>query len=293
MKWTLELAIDAASNCNTKQEFRKLFRGAENYLYKHNLYNNYTSHFINIRKIPKIWDYNSLKKLASKYNTKKEFRLNHDGAYQMAIKKNYIDDICSHMKPLNSKKHRDVYAIIAKDFSMVYIGLSCNVNKRYLLHLKKPSKRVKVLINLPHKLIILKKHITTKDAIYYEDLYIKVFANRNYIIANSVKSGSIGLPAEIKWTKEKVHEKALLFNKSIDFCKAYPGAYDAAQRNKWLDDVTSHINKPNKAKKYNINNVLLTVTEIATLANLPRTTISKRISRGILGSRLLINKKNN
>jgi len=48
------------------------------------------------------------------------------------------------------------------------------------------------------------------------------------------------------WTKEKCHEEALKYSKRNDFFKNSPGVYSKCIRNKWLDDVCSHMS----SKKY-------------------------------------------
>ena len=48
-----------------------------------------------------------------------------------------------------------------------------------------------------------------------------------------------------KWTFETVQKEALLYSKRFDFQKGSNGAYDAAHKNGWLDEVCSHMqNKP-------------------------------------------------
>jgi predicted GIY-YIG superfamily endonuclease len=239
------------------------------------------------------WTFEKLKETASKFKTKLEFRQAYDGGYQMAIRKKWLDKICSHMTPLNSKLHRDVYIIFSKVEKCAYVGLSTDVKKRIALHLSKPSKKVEQLLNNPYKIVILKRHLITLEAVKWEEIYYSELIKRGYQLANTAKTGSIGNLQTIKWTKENVQKVALQFQKSIDFYQAYPGAYDAAQRKGWLDEVTSHINKNNRSKKYEINNKFHTVTEICKLANLPRTTIFKRILRGITGEELLKPKMRN
>ena len=48
-------------------------------------------------------------------------------------------------------------------------------------------------------------------------------------------------PVNLKWTKEECHLEALKYNYKIDFRKQSYGAYQAAYRNKWFDDICSHM----------------------------------------------------
>ena len=47
-----------------------------------------------------------------------------------------------------------------------------------------------------------------------------------------------------KWTKEKCQEEALKYNCRIDFKKSNASAHEAARRNCWLEDITTHMFKP-------------------------------------------------
>ena len=64
---------------------------------------------------------------------------------------------------------------------------------------------------------------------------------------NKIKTGGIG-GGYIIWTHERVEEVALKYNKRTDFKKNNAGAYDAAWRNNWLDDVCSHMINGNQPK---------------------------------------------
>ena len=64
---------------------------------------------------------------------------------------------------------------------------------------------------------------------------------------NKIKTGGIG-GGYIIWTHERVEEVALKYNKRTYFKKNNAGAYDAAWRNNWLDDVCSHMINGNQPK---------------------------------------------
>lgn len=285
MIWTKEIAILTVKSCKLKKELRENYRGLDAYLRRNNLYNKYASHLISSKKEPIKWTYSELKKLALQYKSKKEFRSNHDGAYQMAYKKGYINDICSHMVILNSKNTKDVYILYSVINNIIYVGITCNFIDRLTKHKNNPTAKVKIIVNSnDFKYEVLKKNIEINRAVKLENAYLKYFIKKGYLVANINATGSIGNPHTIKWTKESVHKVAIQFNKCIDFYKKYPGAYDAAQRNGWLNEVTSHIIKYNKPKLYMINNEELTITEICNKYSISRSTISKRIAKGSLNN---------
>ena len=51
----------------------------------------------------------------------------------------------------------------------------------------------------------------------------------------------MGYTHGIKWTKETVHKEALKYKRRVDFQKNSPSAESCARRNKWMDEVCSHM----------------------------------------------------
>jgi hypothetical protein len=45
----------------------------------------------------------------------------------------------------------------------------------------------------------------------------------------------------IRWTKEMAHQEALKYETKVEFRNGSPKAYGAAQRHKWMDDITKHM----------------------------------------------------
>jgi len=43
------------------------------------------------------------------------------------------------------------------------------------------------------------------------------------------------------WTKEKCHEESLKYKSREEFRKNHSSAYSASIRNKWLDEICSHM----------------------------------------------------
>lgn len=48
-------------------------------------------------------------------------------------------------------------------------------------------------------------------------------------------------PSTYKWTKEAVTKEALKYNEKKEFAKKSAGAYDAAVKNRWLNEVCAHM----------------------------------------------------
>ena len=52
------------------------------------------------------------------------------------------------------------------------------------------------------------------------------------------------------WTKERCQEEAYKYKTRKDFQKGCRGAYAAAYRNKWLDEICSHMERPTSSNRY-------------------------------------------
>ena len=52
------------------------------------------------------------------------------------------------------------------------------------------------------------------------------------------------------WSKEKCHEEALKYKTKIEFKKNNGSAYNSASKNKWLDEICSHMHRKYKVPNY-------------------------------------------
>ena len=84
-------------------------------------------------------------------------------------------------------------------------------------------------------MIILEKGITVKDGKIREGVWKDKYEKEGWIIINKAPTGGIGNFAH-KWTHEKCKEEAKKYFSRKEFKKESSGAYDAAYRNKWLDE---------------------------------------------------------
>jgi len=78
-----------------------------------------------------IWTDELIKEETLKYNHKIDFIKNGHSAYNAARNKKILDDVCSHMAPLGDVYRRVVY-VYEFDDKCVYVGLTCNKERRHL-----------------------------------------------------------------------------------------------------------------------------------------------------------------
>jgi len=201
-------------------------------------------------KLRGYWTKNRCHEEAKKYIEKKDFREKSPSAYSTSIKNKWTCDICSHMNKSNNNSKRCIYVYEFSD-NHAYIGLTNNLKRRKRDHTKfgsvfnhiQKSKLIPTLIQLT-------LFLEVEVAKIQEENYVINYKNDDWIILNKTKTGSIGSNI-VKWSKEKCHEKSLKHNYRTDFQKNNSSAYQSAQKNKWLDDICSHMKKKKyKHKKY-------------------------------------------
>lgn len=156
----------------------------------------------------KYWDYEKLAAEASKYSTKTVFANANKYAYSLAKKKGILDKICSHMPKRKRKEEKLTVEFIGNE--------ALKYKTRGEFKISSPSSYSKA-----SKLNILDK-----------------------ICSHMPKDSKIGSkPHNFKWDKKSVHRICKLFTTKKEFRENYEGAYLAAQTNRWLEEVSSHMKK--------------------------------------------------
>ncbi len=171
-----------------------------------------------------------------KYRTKIEFKTNNSSAYSLSLKRGWISRICSHMDAIGNAHKRLVYAYEFPN-KVVYVGLTCNKERRQLQHLqyrKSPVYKYSLKTKLtPIYKLISKTYIIAERSQKLEDKTIKTYKDNGWQILNSAKAGGLGW-SDKKWTFEKCQVEALKYKTRSDFIDNSPGAYAAARKHDWM-----------------------------------------------------------
>jgi hypothetical protein len=250
-KWTKEKCQEEALKYNSRYKFQKKSNGAYTFSYRNGWLNDICSHMISTMKPTGYWNFEKCKEESLKYKNRTEFSKNSSSAYNAAHRNGWLDDICNHMIPTGNWFNRCIYSYEFPD-NYVYVGLTYNLNVRQknrdadvndqvTVHIKKTS------LNPIRKQ--LTDYIDINDAIKLEGFYVEKYKSEGWNILNKSKTGAIGRRL-IKWTKEKCKEEALKYDSKVDFYKNNSKCYDAVRRNKWIDEVCSHMKEKQKPKKY-------------------------------------------
>lgn len=243
--WTKEKCHDAALKCKNKTEFRDKYGSANFTAIKNGWIDDICSHMDILKHNGEYWIYEICKELALKCKSRTEFHGYYYAAHKVSLKNNWLDDICSHMKPTNKNK-RCIYAYEFSD-NHVYVGLTYNLKNRHNRHMKNYKDNSAVnnymkLSNIEPKLIQLTDYLNIKEAKNKEKYFVEKYKNENWIILNTAKTGSIG-GITMKWTKEECYKKALKCKTKTEFYKKYASASGSALKNGWIDEICSHMNE--------------------------------------------------
>jgi len=183
------------------------------------------------------------KEIALLYKTKKEFRDNNINIYNYAYKYGFLNDICTHMTLLNSLAYRDIYVL--KSENNVYVGLSCDVVRRYKQHLISGTLEVKNILNNLTSLEIKAEHIPANEAGDIEQYWIDHYKSLGYNVVNKIKGGGLGGNLSKKYNFEELKALAKKVKSKKEFVKKYPKQYTVAIYHKWLDALFEHL--PNRS----------------------------------------------
>jgi len=242
-KWTKEECHELSLKCKTRNEFRITYNAARIYAQRRGWYEDICSHMTEGNKNRKYW---SNKKRCQdeslNHNHRTDFYKKSRLAYEVSRDNDWLDEICSHM----NKHHNDysgyVYEFPDKHF---YVGITSRETKRKNDHKKDTQSAVykySELTNLTPKMKKIFPAVDTKKSKKLEEQWVNHYIEKGWIKLNIAKTGSLG-GTIIKWTKQKCHEKSLLYNTRTEFRNDFPGAYESAYNNNWLDEICSHMYK--------------------------------------------------
>jgi len=164
----------------------------------------------NKRKPRGYWTFERCKEEALKYKTKSEFKKYSYSTYTISLKNKWLNKICKHM--ITKRKPNGYWTFErCKEIALLY----------------RTRKEFK------------EKSVSAHD-----------IAERNGWL-NEICQHMIRLQNKKNiWNKNKCKEKALLCQTRNEFRKKYSTAYNAARKNKWLNEICSHMIEIQKPHKY-------------------------------------------
>lgn len=250
--WTYERCHEEALKYTSRTRFCAGSTGAYDAARRNKWLDGICGHMISYSVKPGTWDNkNRCAGEAKKYNTRLEFQRSNGNAYHKARMNGWLDEICDHMEIIGSKYKRAIYAILLPDDEMAYVGLSYNPKVRLREHITKPSnKHLRELFdNDPYyELIVFDGWYGIDEAGAAEEEILNIL-ELEYEILNINKTGGLG-GSPRKWNKSSCTSEAKKYTTRKDFQTCSGGAYNAARKNKWLNEICSHMVELKKPTGY-------------------------------------------
>jgi len=247
--WTKERCQEKAALCSTRGEFQITFGSAYSAAQRGDFLDEICIHMP--RLIRQIWDLEKLMMTAKPFKSRIAFQRENRRAYQAAQSRGLLDIVCEKMEKQGSLFWRIIYAFEFTDKKSVYVGLTCNTNKRYHEHVSKDGRGtvneyIKENSEVNFEFKILSDFIDKGEAAELEAKTIDRYRNSGWTILNKAKAGGLG-GTFIKWDLELCKSEALRYQTRGAFKKGSKRAYDVARKHVWYEQITQHmiyINKP-------------------------------------------------
>ncbi len=239
IKWSFEKCKEIASHFLSRVEFQKKYPSTYSSALKNKWLDDICNHMKRPISAKLIWTFEKCKEEALKYKSRNEFGKYSISAYNRANINNWMDEICSHMINIGHKYKRMVYIYEFPDNS-VYIGLTCNIEKRNKSHMNDSGavyNHIKKTGLIPT--LIIGEYIDAIEAQKLEGNTIIKYRNNKWIILNSKKAGDLG-GNNLIWTFEKCKEEALKYNNKKEFREKSNSCYVVSLKNKWLNKIIHH-----------------------------------------------------
>jgi predicted GIY-YIG superfamily endonuclease len=197
----------------------------------------------------RLWTKEKCFECAKLCSTKTEFTTKYNGGYHAAMKNGWWDEISSHMLPQGDLYRRIVYRYQFPN-KHVYVGLTCNPNKRHQQHCSEGTvfKHSNKTGHPIPEMEILTELISTDLAAKKEIELVEEYSRQDYSVLNKNRAGGIG-GTTLKWTFENCQEEALKYKTRTEFQRK-SSAYGAALEKGWLNDICGHMVSPTRPNGY-------------------------------------------
>jgi hypothetical protein len=249
--WTFERCALEAKQFKTKKEFSK--SPAYSPAHKKGWIDDICSHMSSRRKPNGYWTLKLCQVEALKYTTRVEFENNSPG-YQAALKKGWMDQISSHMKIPDYGRYYCVYAIYNQRLNKIYIGITRNKFERRVLEHQSTnnrtnSKEIAQLVDTKY-IQITEYKFDVNEIGSHEKQWVVHYIEQGLEVLNSASSiGAIG-KTRIFWTFERCQAEAKKYKTKKAFRQVSSSAYTAAQKQGWLEKISSHLTSATKPNGY-------------------------------------------
>ena len=254
--WTKDRCVEDAKNYETISEWKNNSGSAYATAGKNGWREDCHKHMKRKSKPIGYWTKERCLLESLKFNTISSFEKKSRGAFAASKRHGCYEDCCKHMKKLGNLYRRTVYAY-EFDNNSVYVGLTCDVDRRKWQHLNNKTSAVFKHIkntNSKFSVIILTDIIDVEEAKIKEKFYLSQYKSSGWKVLNVAKTGGVGGATTI-WTYEECKRIALVCEYKKELFTKYVGCYNAAKTHGWLKDICSHMKPLHRELKWKFEDV--------------------------------------
>ncbi|OQB48436.1 MAG: GIY-YIG catalytic domain protein [bacterium ADurb.Bin157] len=249
--YTFEECKEEASKFNNKTSFKVQSGSIYSYAYMHGWLNDICSHMPEKKKINGYWTKEECLIEANKHQTRAEFSEKSPSGYSIAKRNGWLEECCKHMPVVGSKVKRAIYVFEFLD-NHAYVGLTYNLEVRKNQHITSTNSAVYKHFQQTassYKFKQLTEYLEIEEAVKLEAYYIEKYGKEGWNLLNSKSAGATGGSILI-WNFDKCLEEALEYETRKEFKENSASAYGSARKNKWLDEICSHMKSNINPKNY-------------------------------------------
>jgi len=242
--WTKENCIESAKKYNRITDWAMNEQRAYQVSRMNGWYEECISHMEIIRT---MWTKEKCIESALKYQKRSDWTKNEGGAYNAAIENNWIDECCAHMDIFHIIWTKEMCLKSASQYNTKIEWLKNDPraygaakNNEWLneccSHMKKPFQWTKEMC-----IESAKKYNKSGDWRKNEPTSYAVASRRGWLNECCAHMTIKNRPPKIFWTLEKCIESAKNFNNTTEWRKNDSKAFNAAEKNGWLDECVTHM----------------------------------------------------
>jgi len=251
--WTKEKCHEVALLCSSRIEFNNKYSSAYVKCVKNKWLYDICNHMIIIKNKTGYWNKEKCHEVALKYTTRSDFKSKKSHIYRISCDNNWLDEICSHMIIVKQPNgywtkerchDKSLLCNSRREFSINYsTAYSISRKNNWLddicIHMSEKQKPKGYWT----KEKCLEISILCKDKIEFMNNHYDAYkASLKLNCLDEICSHMIiGRQPNDYWTKERCHEDALKYTTKSEWIKKSNVAYLKCNKNKWLNDVCSHM----------------------------------------------------
>jgi predicted GIY-YIG superfamily endonuclease len=218
--WTKERCREAAKKYSSRKEFENEEHGAYGAAILNQWIDEICDHMV-IQRIPATyWTKKKCQEEAIKYSTRKDFEKGSSSSYKAALRKNWMDQICRHMKVNKNIRQND------------------DRRRKPLGYWTKENCSLEA------------KKYTSRSAFWKENQASYQVARANGWLDDICRHMQFKKKPSNYWTKKRCHEEAKKYKNKKEFSINSTSAYSKATNRGWIADICGHMEKIQKPSGY-------------------------------------------